>query len=141
MNLEIISPASAGGDGLAVAQRSALDGNTALIRVCSVEELPLGLGRAFDIPGPPARRIALFRTRRGQVFAVDNRCPHKNGPLAEGMLAGDSVVCPLHAFRYELNTGACDQAGACPIATYPVTQIDQDVYIALPPDGDRKDPL
>jgi nitrite reductase (NADH) small subunit len=109
------------------------------IHICSLEDLPLGLGRAFDIPGQPAGaplRIALFRTRRGQVFAVDNRCPHKGGPLAEGMLAGDSVVCPLHAFRYELNTGDCDQAGACPIATYPVTQINQEIYVSLPPHSD-----
>ena len=45
----------------------------------------------FDVEG---HRIAVFRTRAGTVRAVANRCPHKNGPLADGMLAGDAVVCP-----------------------------------------------
>ena len=103
-----------------------------LVRVCALEELPVGLGRAFNIGG---RTIALFRTRAGRVFAVDNRCPHKGGPLSEGMLAGDSVVCPLHAFRFELATGDCDQPGACPVQAYPVTQDNNDVFISLPPGG------
>ena len=105
---------------------------TSTIRVCSLEELPLGLGRAFVIGG---RTVALFRTRGGGVFAVDNRCPHKGGPLAEGMLAGDTVVCPLHAFRFELANGACDQPGTCAIATYPVTQTAGDVFVTIPITG------
>ncbi|HEY4330671.1 MAG TPA: nitrite reductase small subunit NirD [Phycisphaerae bacterium] len=106
------------------------------IRLCALDELPMGLGRAFDVGG---RVIAVFRTRRGGVFAVDNRCPHKGGPLAEGMLAGDAVVCPLHAFRFELGTGDCDQPHACPVKTYPVEQIDGEIYISLPPNSDRKE--
>src|SRR5438093_11384674 len=85
--------------------------NTTLeVRLCALEELPVGLGRAFDVEG---HRIAVFRTRAGTVRAVANRCPHKNGPLADGMLAGDAVVCPLHNFRFDLNTGACDQPDVC----------------------------
>jgi len=99
------------------------------VRVCSIDDLPVGLGRAFSMAG---REIALFRTRRGNVFAVDNRCPHKGGPLAEGMLAGDAVVCPLHAFRFEFGTGECDQPGTCPVGTYTVTQEGSDIYIAIP---------
>jgi nitrite reductase (NADH) small subunit len=102
---------------------------TAQVRVCSIEELPVGLGRAFEVAG---RQIAFFRTRRGGVFAVDNRCPHKGGPLAEGMLAGDAVVCPLHAFRFELATGDCDQPGTCPVGTYAVTLDGPDVYVTVP---------
>lgn len=104
-----------------------------LVKVCALEDLPIGLGRAFNIGG---RTLALFRTRGGRIFAVDNRCPHKGGPLAEGMLAGDAVVCPLHAFRFELANGTCDQPGTCPIATYPVTQEADDVFVSLPPGGD-----
>lgn len=98
------------------------------IRVCTIDELPTGLGRAFAVNGS---EIALFRTRRGNVFAVDNRCPHRGGPLAEGMLAGDAVVCPLHAFRFELATGECDQPGTCPVGTYPITQEGDDIYITV----------
>ena len=96
------------------------------IRVCGLDELPIGLGRAFQIAD---RVIAIFRTRKGKIFAVDNRCPHKNGPLAEGMLAGDAIVCPLHAFRYEMPGGECDQPGACAVKTYPTELRDNDVYV------------
>jgi nitrite reductase (NADH) small subunit len=100
----------------------------AAVRVCTLEELPVGLGRAFEIAG---RAVALFRTRKGGVFAVDNRCPHKGGPLAEGMLAGDAVVCPLHAFRFDLRSGDCDQPGACPVAAHQTEVRGGDVYVTL----------
>ncbi len=89
----------------------------AFVTVCDLDELPIGLGRAFEVGG---HRVALFRTRTGNVFAVADRCPHKGGPLADGMLAGDQVVCPLHAFRFDPTTGGCDQPAVCPVATYPV---------------------
>src|SRR6187399_2226029 len=98
------------------------------VRVCALDELPIGLGRAFSVAG---RVIAIFRTRKGKIFAVDNRCPHKNGPLAEGMLAGDAIVCPLHAFRYEMPGGECDQPGACAVQTHPTELRDHDVYVTL----------
>ena len=68
----------------------------------------------------------------GQVFAVDGVCPHKGGPLADGMLVGDQVVCPLHAFRFDAATGACDQPGVCAIATYPVEVRDGAVFVTVP---------
>jgi nitrite reductase (NADH) small subunit len=112
---------------MTVQSQTATDEDTA-VRVCSFDELPVGLGRAFDIAG---RRLALFRTRKGKVFAVDNRCPHKGGPLAEGILAGDAVVCPLHAYRFDMATGECDQPGQCPVKAYAVEQRDSDIFIQL----------
>jgi nitrite reductase [NAD(P)H] small subunit len=94
--------------------------STAMIRlttVCPMHEIPVGLGRAFRIGG---EQVAVFRSRSGKVFAVANRCPHRGGPLADGMLVGDQIVCPLHAFRFHGESGACDQAGVCPVSTYPV---------------------
>lgn len=88
-----------------------------MIPLCPVEEIPLGLARTFRIGDEV---IAVFRNRSGRVFAVENRCPHKGGPLADGMLVGDQVVCPLHAFRYHGDNGACDQANVCALRTYPV---------------------
>jgi nitrite reductase [NAD(P)H] small subunit len=88
------------------------------VALCVLDDLPLGLGRSFVVGDRP---IAVFRNRSGRVFAVDGVCPHKGGPLADGMLAGeDTVVCPLHAFRFDAASGACDQSGVCSIATYPV---------------------
>jgi len=98
------------------------------IRVCQLDDLPIGLGRAFEING---RTIALFRTRGGKVFAFDNQCPHKKGPLSEGMLAGESVVCPLHAFRFDMNTGDCDQPNTCSLKTYPIELRNNEVFIQV----------
>ncbi|HVS70462.1 MAG TPA: nitrite reductase small subunit NirD [Phycisphaerae bacterium] len=105
------------------------------VAVCDVEELPIGLGRAFQV-GPAA--IAIFRTRRDHVFAIDNRCPHKGGPMAEGMLAGDQAVCPLHSFRFESASGRCDQEGMCPIAVYPLEIRDGQVFVNPTPLNERR---
>jgi nitrite reductase (NADH) small subunit len=88
-----------------------------LIPVCQVDEIPLGLARSFLLGD---ETVAVFRNRSGRIFAVENRCPHKGGPLADGMMVGDQVVCPLHAFRYHGDSGECDQASACALRTYPV---------------------
>ena len=98
------------------------------IPLCTVADLPAGLGRPFQVGD---KLIAVFRTRAGRVFAVDGTCPHKGGPLADGMLAGDQVVCPYHAFRFHADTGACDQPGVCPIATYPVEVADGSVFVTV----------
>ena len=98
------------------------------IVLCPLDDLPVGLGRAFEVEGKP---IAVFRTRGGRVFATDGFCPHKNGPLADGMLTGDSVVCPYHNFRFDATTGECDQPGICSIATYPVEVTDSGIVVTL----------
>src|SRR5258708_6126646 len=97
------------------------------VEVCRLDDLPVGLGRPFRVGD---KMIAVFRTRAGRVFAVDGVCPHKGGPLADGMIVGEQVVCPYHAFRYDGPTGACDQAGACSITTYPVEVADGRVRVA-----------
>ena len=95
-----------------------------------LEQIPLRGARTVPVVG--GEEIAVFRTGDNRVYALVNRCPHKGGPLAEGMLAGDAVVCPLHAFRFEFATGECDQPGTCPVGTYTVTQEGSDIYIAIP---------
>lgn len=107
-----------------------LEMNAALefVAVCKLDELPVGLGRAFRV-GKHA--LALFRTRSGKVFAVANACPHKGGPLAEGMLAGEQVVCPMHAFRFDSDSGGCDQANVCAVVTYPVEVADGVVSVGM----------
>ncbi len=102
---------------------------TMAVIVCPITDLPLGLGRAFQIG---RRTLALFLTRSGGVYAVDNRCPHKGGPLADGMIADGAVVCPLHAFRFSLVSGACDQEGQCPVTAYPAHVENGMVIVDLP---------
>ncbi len=99
------------------------------VPVCALADLPVGLGRSFDIGG---QSVAVFRTRAGRVFATANRCPHKGGPLADGMLAGEQVVCPYHAFRFHADGGECDQPNVCAVATYPVEVVGESVSVGVP---------
>ncbi|WP_417243780.1 nitrite reductase small subunit NirD [Celeribacter sp.] len=64
--------------------------------------------------------VAIFRTATDQVFALDNACPHKNGPLADGIVHGASVTCPLHNWVISLETGMVQGPDEGQVATYPV---------------------
>jgi nitrite reductase (NADH) small subunit len=78
--------------------------------------IPPGEGRNFDVAG---ERVAVFHTRSGEVFATQANCPHKNGPLADGLVGGTTVICPLHAWKFNLSTGE-PLLGSCKLKTYPV---------------------
>ncbi len=86
----------------------------------------LDIGHIDDIPLRGARKIrtamgcvALFRTGEDEVFAAADTCPHKGGPLSEGIVHGQSVTCPLHNWVFDLNTGQA-QGEDGRIATYPI---------------------
>src|SRR5215472_4255446 len=71
------------------------------VRIAYCREIPLREGRAVKVGN---REIAIFNL--GERFlAVENRCPHKGGPLADGIVSGSTVVCPLHAWKISLETG------------------------------------
>jgi nitrite reductase (NADH) small subunit len=91
-----------------------------------VAQIPLGEGRAFEVGG---RRVAIFRTRDGRVFATQGECPHRGGPLADGLVGDGVVVCPLHEWRFDLASGATPN-GSCPLAVYPLT-LDASGRLAL----------
>ena len=71
------------------------------IRVAAGEQIPVREGRAVMIGG---REIAIFNVG-DRFLAVDGRCPHKGGPLCDGIVSGDTVVCPLHAWKIDLTSG------------------------------------
>jgi nitrite reductase (NADH) small subunit len=80
-----------------------------------------------DIPPQGARLVktphgcvAVFRTATDEVFALQDRCPHKGGPLSEGIVHGTSVTCPLHAWVFDLNTGQAQGADTGQVQTYAV---------------------
>ena len=70
-------------------------------RVTPIESIPLREGRAIQLGGV---ELAIFNLGE-RVLAVENKCPHKGGPLADGIVSGMTVVCPLHAWRFDLETG------------------------------------
>ena len=87
----------------------------------------IDIGDVTDIPLRGARLlkthlgcIAVFRTAETEVYAASNTCPHKGGPLSEGIVHGQSVTCPLHNWVFDLNTGQAQGADDGEIATYPV---------------------
>jgi nitrite reductase (NADH) small subunit len=78
----------------------------------------------------PNGKIAIFRTADNQVFAMDNRCPHKGGPLSEGIVHGASVTCPLHNWVFDLSTGVAQGADEGQVRTYPVQVVEGRILIA-----------
>ena len=77
------------------------------IRVCRLEDIPV---RGARVVRTESGCIALFRTAEQEVFALDDKCPHKSGPLSQGIVHGHSVTCPLHNWVINLETGAAQGA-------------------------------
>lgn len=91
-----------------------------------VDQIPFGEGRAFGVDG---EQVAIFRLRDGSLRALSAVCPHKGGPIADGTIDRQVVMCPLHQHAFELDTG-CSTTGAEPLRTYEL-QIDQQRNIIL----------
>ena len=71
--------------------------------ICALSDIPPGEGRRFEVAGT---HIAVFHMRSGEVFATQGECPHRAGPLADGLTGGTTVVCPLHERAFDLRSGA-----------------------------------
>ncbi|MEO8177229.1 MAG: Rieske 2Fe-2S domain-containing protein [Deltaproteobacteria bacterium] len=84
------------------------------ITLGALSAIPLGEGRAFAVG---KRRIAVFHTRKGQVLAVQADCPHRGGPLADGLVGGNTLICPLHSWKFDLESGKAE-TGDCSLETY-----------------------
>ncbi len=87
--------------------------------------------------------IALFRLSDNRVRAVENRCPHKQGPLADGMVSGETVICPLHTRRIDLATGRVMPPDSGCVRTYDVRVEAGEVYLCIgraPPAAGGKRP-
>ena len=78
--------------------------------------IPEGEGRNFVVGG---QRLAVFRGRDGAVFATQADCPHRQGPLADGLLGSGTLICPLHSLKFDLKTGKALN-GDCSLQTYPL---------------------
>ncbi len=81
-----------------------------------VQAIPEGEGRSFVVG---TRRLAVFRTRQGELYATQAECPHRGGPLADGLVGGRTLICPLHALKFDLGTGRSSD-GTCSLQVYPV---------------------
>lgn len=98
------------------------------VRVAAQAGIPVREGRRVDLRG---HELAVFNLG-DRAMAVENRCPHRGGPLSDGIVAGEAVVCPLHSWKVCLSTGSVlrPTEGAC-VATYPTQVKDGYIYVAL----------
>jgi nitrite reductase (NADH) small subunit len=99
------------------------------------------IGPLANIPVRGARRlctmhigkpVAVFRTGENEVFAMIDECPHKKGPLSEGIVSGKTVTCPLHNWVIDMEDGKAvlpDEGATLPLS---VRLIDGDIYVHLP---------
>ena len=95
------------------------------------------VGRVADIPLEGARvvatgfgDIAVFRTATGALFAVEDRCPHRGGPLSAGIVHGEQVTCPLHNWVISLSTGLAEAPDVGCVRTIPVKVEDGTVLLS-----------
>ena len=99
------------------------------VDVASVHELPPGRARTVIVGG---RAIALYHTTQG-FFASDNTCPHRGGPLGEGDLIGNEIICSWHLWGFDVTTGVCTGNAEVSIVMHEV-KIDRDrILIKLAP--------
>ena len=94
--------------------------------VCQADELPPGERKLFTVNGV---EIALFNID-GAVFAINNRCPHRKGPLIRGYTDSEGgIKCPMHGWRFDLRTGQSRRPAQA--TTYQIKIEDRTVYLGL----------
>ena len=98
------------------------------------------IGTLNDIPLKGARvvtsdngNIAIFRTAEDKVFALKDECPHKQGPLSQGIVHGDRVACPLHDWKIHLDTGIAVAPDEGCAATFPIKMDGDKILLSLTP--------
>ena len=93
-------------------------------KAAKVSDIADGQARTFEVTGTV---IALFCSG-GKFYAMDNRCPHRGGPLVEGHVEDNVVTCPWHAWQFDITSGKCQTMPGTKQKTYPV-KIDGDIIL------------
>ena len=101
---------------------------TKWFKVAKVDAIPVQEGRRIHFK---RQEFALFNLGGGVFKALDGHCPHKQGPLADGIIAGDAVFCPLHNWKISLETGCALTQGPGSVKVYPTRVIKGEVYVAF----------
>jgi len=98
------------------------------LNVGAITEIPL---RGSRVVKSPHGCVAIFRTAVDEVFAIDDRCPHKGGPLSQGIVHGEAVTCPLHNWVISLRTGEAQGADSGKVKTIPVKVEGGRIWLAV----------
>lgn len=94
----------------------------------TIDDIPLRGARCVTTP---QGRVAVFRTADDKVYAIDDHCPHKGGPLSQGIVHGASVTCPLHNWVFSLETGLAQGADEGAVRTLPVKVENGSIWLGL----------
>ncbi len=94
----------------------------------SITDVPRRGARCVDTPHG---KIAVFRTVEDRVFALEDHCPHKGGPLSQGIVHGAAVTCPLHNWVISLETGKAQGADEGSVRTIPIRIEGDKLFIGL----------
>lgn len=96
------------------------------IKVAEIHELPKNFGKTVMVG---SHEIALFTLANGNIRAIANRCPHKGGVLAEGIVSGEHVFCPMHDWKINMCDGTVQAPDFGCVKTFPVEVENNEVYI------------
>ena len=102
--------------------------DTEWTRVGSIDDIPRQGARCVKTGGAT---VAVFRTDDDRIFAMEDRCPHKNGPLSQGIVHGNCVTCPLHSWVLSLETGLAQGADKGSVPVFPVRLEGRDIHLQL----------
>jgi len=98
------------------------------------------VGTVNDIPKQGARvvktdegDIAVFKTEEGEIFALQDKCPHKGGPLSQGIVHGKRIACPLHDWKIQLDTGLAVAPDEGCAASFPIKVEGETIFLSLTP--------
>jgi nitrite reductase/ring-hydroxylating ferredoxin subunit len=105
-----------------------MDAVPRLLRVARAGEIPVGRGKTVEVDG---LFLAVFNAGNGRYHALSGSCPHEGGPLGEGVLLDDRVMCPWHGFDFNVGTGACSASPDLSVSVYPVRVAGADLVVEL----------
>jgi nitrite reductase (NADH) small subunit len=97
------------------------------IEIGGIDDIPPRGARTVRTGGTP---VAVFRTGEDEIFALLDRCPHRGGPLSEGIVSGRSVACPLHNWVIDLDSGNAQAPDIGCAPAVPVKLVDRRIFLA-----------
>ena len=98
------------------------------VRLCSKSDLP-DEGEAMEIP--LGEKVICVANVNGTVSAMDNVCLHRGGPLGQGVIADNKIVCPWHGWMWDPKTGRAGQNPSVRVAVYPIKLEGEEVYVQV----------
>jgi nitrite reductase (NADH) small subunit len=98
------------------------------VRLCAVKEVP----QPGEVAGMEAGgRAVCLANVGGALHALENECPHRQGPLGQGWVEGNAVICPWHAWAFDVNSGTAEEPEHAQVKVYAVRQQGEEVEVDL----------